>query len=62
MGSPLGHMLAKLFMSFHEKRCLGQFNFCDVLLHCQYVDSIFCLFNCEQDIGKVFKILNSQNP
>lgn len=55
-------MLAKLFMSFHEKRCLGQFKFCDVLLHCQYVDSIICLFNCEQDIGKVFKILNSQNP
>ena len=32
MGSPLGPVLANLFMGFHEKRWVDQFQFCDVLL------------------------------
>ena len=34
MGPPLGPVFANLFMSFHEKRRLGQFQFCYVLLCC----------------------------
>lgn len=34
MGPPLGPVWANLFMSFHEKRWLGQFQFCYVLLYC----------------------------
>ena len=30
MGSPLGPVVANLFMGFHEKRWLDQFQFCDV--------------------------------
>ena len=43
MGSPLGPILANLFMGFHEKRWLDQFQFCQVLLYRRYVD-IICLF------------------
>ena len=57
MGSPV---LANLFMSFHEKRWLDQFQFCDVLLYCRYVDDIIHLFNSEQDAEffKNFSVLN----
>ena len=43
LGSPLGPVLANLFMGFHEKRWLDQFQFCQVLLYRRYVD-IICLF------------------
>ena len=62
MGSPLGLALANLFMGFHEKRWLDQFQFCDVLLYRRYVDDIICLFNSEQDAGEFFKFLNTQYP
>ena len=54
MGPPLGPVLANLFMSFHEKRQLGQFQFCYVLLYCSYVNGIMCLFNFEQDMDDFF--------
>ena len=60
MGSPLGPLLANLFMGFHEKRWLDQFQFCDVLLYHRYVDDIICLFNSEQDADEFFKFLNAQ--
>ena len=62
MGSPLGPVLANLFMGFHEKRWLDQFQLCDVLLYRRYVDDIICLFNFEQDADKIFKFLNPQHP
>ena len=62
MGSPLGPVLANLFMGFHEKRWLDQFQFCDVLLYRRYVDDIICLFNSEQDADQFFKFLNAQHP
>ena len=56
MGSPLGPVLANLFMGFHEKRWLDQFQFCDVLLYGRYVYDIICLFNSEQDVHEFFLI------
>ena len=54
MGSPLGPVLANLFMSFYDKEWLKEFNFCKVLLYRRYVDDIICLFNCEVDAMKFF--------
>ena len=34
--------LSSLFMYFHEKKWLDQFQFCDVLLYRRYVDDIIC--------------------
>ena len=61
MGSPLRPVLANLFMCFHEKRWLDQFQFCDILLYQRYVDDIICLFNSEQDANDFFKFLNAQH-
>ena len=47
LGFPFGPVLSNLFMSFHEKRCLDQFRFCDFLLYRRYVDNNICLFNSE---------------
>ena len=62
MDTPLGPVLLILFISFHKKRWLDQFQFCDVLLYRQYVKYIICFFNSEQDADKFLKILNSQYP
>ena len=62
MGSPLGPVLANLFMGFYEKQWLKEFNFCKVWLYRRYVDDIICLFNCEVDAMKFFDYLNSRHP
>ena len=62
MGSPLGPVLANLFMCFYEKRWLEEFNFCKVLLYRLYVDDIICLFNCEVNAIKFFAYLSSRDP
>ena len=62
MVPPLGPVLANLFMGFHEKRWLDQFQFCDVLLYQLYVDNIIWLSNFEQDANEFSKFLNSQHP
>ena len=61
MGSPLGPVLANLFMGFYEKQWLKEFNFCKVLLYHCYVDDI-CLFNCEVAATKFFDYSNSRHP
>ena len=61
MDAPLGPVLTNLFMGFHEKRWLKEFNFCKVLLYQRYVDDIICLFNCEVDAMKFFDYLNSRH-
>ena len=60
MRSPLRPVLANLFMGFHEKRWLDQFQFCEVLLYRRYVDDIICLFHSNQDADEFlnFSILN----
>ena len=62
MGSPLGPVLANLFMGFYEKQWLKEFNFCKVLLYHCYVDDIICLFNCEVAATNFFDYLNSRHP
>ena len=62
MSCSLGPVVANLFMGFHEKRWLDQFQSCDVLLCRQYVDDIICLFNSEQDADESFKFLNAEHP
>ena len=62
MGFTLGPVLANLFVGFHEKRWLDQFQFCDFCLYCRYVDDIICLFNFEQDADEFFEFLNVQHP
>ena len=62
MGSPIGPVLANLFMRFYEKRWLKEFNFCKGLFYRSCVGDIICLFNCEVHAIKFFDYLNSRHP
>ena len=61
MGSPLGPVLANLFMSHHEKIWLSKYQGPPVKFYKRYVDDIFCLFD-HKDHAKLFlEYLNKQH-
>ena len=63
MGSPLGPVLAKLFLEYPWKKIwLEESKTCEVLLYRRYVDVIICLFACEKDVDEFFNFLNSCHP
>ena len=62
MGSPLGPVLANLFMGYYETLWLNTFREREIILYRRYVDDIICLFNCESDADKFFEFLNTQHP
>ena len=59
--SPLGPVLANLFMGYYETMRLNTFRECEMILYRQYVDDIICFFNCESDTDKFFELLNRQH-
>ena len=62
MSSPLGPVLANLFIGYYETLWLNTFWECEIILFRPYVDDIICLFNCESDANKFFEFLNTQHP
>ena len=62
MGSPLGPVLANLFMGYYETFRLNKFRECEIILYGRYVHDIICLFNCESDTDNFFEFLNTQHP
>ena len=52
MGSPLGPVLANLFMGYHEQKWLESFEECELILYHRYVD----------DADKFFVFLNQRHP
>ena len=61
MGTPLGPVLANLFMGYHEQKGLQSFEECELILYLRYVDDIIYLFNSKSDADKFFVFLN-QHP
>ena len=61
MGSPLGPVLAKLFMGYYQKIWFKEFETCEVVLYRRYVDDIICLFAFEKDNDELFAFLNSRH-
>ena len=61
MGSALGLVLANLFMGYHEKKWLQEFDKGNVLIYKRYVDDIFCMFGNEKDAENLFEFLNCQH-
>ena len=63
MGSPLGPILANIFMSYHEEKwlstCPKEFK---PVLYRRYVDDTFLLFREEAHIQNFLTYLNSQHP
>ena len=62
MGSPLGPVLANLFMGYQEQKWLHLSEECELILCHKYVDGIICLFNSESDADKLFAFLNQRHP
>ena len=58
MGSPLGPVLANLFIGYHEQKWLQSFEECELILYRRYVNDIICLFNSKSDAQKFFVFLN----
>ena len=61
MGSPLGHVLANLFMGFHEKGWITSYNGPPVMFYKRYVDDIFCIFESETEAETLLCYLNNQH-
>ena len=61
MGPPLGPVLANLFMGYHERNWLQEFDIGEALLYRRYVDDIFCMFRNEIDAENFFRYLNSKH-
>ena len=61
MGSPLGPVLANLFMAIKEKEWL---NNCDSapVFYRRYVDDIFCLMKNESEANSFLLYLNGKDP
>ena len=61
MGSPLAPVLANLFMGYHEKNWLTNYDGSNVLFYRRYVDDIFCIFDNENDASLFLNYLNLQH-
>ena len=61
MGSPLGPVLANIFMGYHEKRWLENYKGSKPEVYTRYVDDIFCVFKNEQEALLFFDYLNDQH-
>ena len=63
MGSPLGPLLANIFLSFHEIRWLKDFPVHFKPLHYRhYVDDSFVVFRSRDHIIPFLEYLNSKHP
>ena len=61
MGSPLGPVLASLFIGYYQIIWLNTFLKCKIILHRRFADHIICLYNCESDTDQFFQFLNTQD-
>ena len=62
MGSPLGPVLANLFMAVREKEWIENCENSGLLLYKRYVDDIFCCFQNEQNAVLFLNYLNDRHP
>ena len=57
----LSPVLANLFMGYHEKKWLQEFDKGKVFIYKRYVDDIFCMFRNEKDAETFSELLNCQH-
>ena len=61
MRSPIGPVLASLFMGYYERKWLQEFDKGKVLMYKHYVDDIFCMFGNENDAENFFEFLHCRH-
>ena len=63
MGSPLGPTLANLFLTYHKDR---RFDNCPLQFrprcYSRYVDDVFLMFECKDQVKKFLRYMNSYHP
>ena len=62
MGSPLGPVMANIFMCELERKALEEYNGTLPALYRRYVDDTFLVFNTSSDMLSFFKWMNKQHP
>ena len=62
MGSPLAPLLAEWFVSKIENNILQRDYPCKPTFYRRYVDDVFALFKCEDDVKNFFALLNEAHP
>ena len=62
MGSPLAHVLANIFMGFHESKWLNEYNLNKTKFYLRYFDDILAAFDNEQDSLNFLNFLDSRHP
>ena len=62
MGSPLGPVLANLFMGHNEGKWITNYRGTKPIFYKRFVDDIFCLFNNEFEATEFLSYLNIQHP
>ena len=62
MGSPLPHVLANIFMGFHESKWLNEYNLNKPKFYLRYVNDILVAFVNEQDSLNFENFLNNKHP
>ena len=62
MGSPLGPVLANLFMGHHEGGWINNYDDIKPIIYKRFIDDVFCLFNNESEATKFHNHINSQHP
>ena len=61
MGSPLGPVLANLFMGYHEKNWISEYGSSKILFYRRYVDDIFAVFESDEEASSFFNYLNTRH-
>ena len=61
MGSPLGPVLANLFMGHHEGKWVDSYSEAKPILYKRFMDDIFCIFKNENEAEMFFDYLNIQH-
>ena len=62
MGSPLAPVLANIFMTFYESKCLNEYNLKKTKFYLRYFSDIFAAFEKEQDSLNFLTFLNNKHP
>ena len=62
MWSPLGPVLANIFMANLESMALRPFSGNKPVMYCRYVDDIFLAFQSKDDVNSFFQWMNDQHP
>ena len=61
MGSPLGPVLANLFMGYHEKNWISEYGSSKIHFYRRYVDDIFAVFESDEEASSFFNYLNTRH-